>query len=154
MEAFYVKSATVKPGDAAYAEYYSSQAGGAMDPYVSYRFLPNQRGNGFFGRLVTGSLLPLIQRVLPYLTTKTIEGVEGIAKDVKEGKSIKAAAKSQLRKSASSVLQDMASKVAKQSGSGIRRRHKRKTKSHIKRKVKRRKTRRTRRSKKTCKLFA
>lgn len=156
MEDYYSKSAATKGKPADYENFYTSQAGGRIDPYVSYRYLPNQRGNGFFGRLISGSILPLIQRVLPYLSSKTVEGVEGIVKDVKDGISIKQSAKNQLKRSASSVLQDMASKISPQKGSGLRRKHK--TSKKRTRRCKSRKSparpgrRRTR--KKRCVLFA
>lgn len=156
MEEFYSKSASIKSKAVEYDSFYTSQAGGSIDPYVSYRYLPNQRGNGFFGRLISGSILPLIKRVLPYLTSKTVEGVEGIVKEVKERKSIKESAKNQLKRSTSSVLQDMASKLQPQSGSGLRRKRKRgkkRTQPLSRRKSQgRKKIRRTR--KKRCVLFA
>ena len=155
MEAFYSKQASAKAKPAAYNDFYMHQAGGAFDPYVSYRYLPTQRGNGFFGRLISGGIMPLIRQVLPYLTSRSVEGVEGIVNDMKEGRSIKESAKRQLKRSASTVLQDMATKISKQAGSGLRRRkHKTKAKRTSKAVCIRRRRSTKRQTKKRCVLFA
>jgi hypothetical protein len=123
MQNQYIEEATQKPKAVDLRKFYLAQTGGAIDPYVSYYRIP-QRGNGFFGRLLKGSILPIIRSVLPYFKDKAIEGVEGILSDVKEGVSLKEAGKRQLKRSAAKVLDDV---LTKQKGSGVRKHKRRKT---------------------------
>lgn len=124
MQNRYIEEATAQPKQIDLKKYYLAQTGGAIDPYISYHHLPH-RGKGIFGDLIKGSILPLIQAVLPYFKDKAIEGVEGIISDVKEGVPLKEAGKRQLKRTASTVLQDVLKK--KQKGSGVRKHKRRKT---------------------------
>jgi hypothetical protein len=76
--------------------------------------------------------MPVIRAVMPYLKDAAIEGADGFIKGVREGKSIREAGETQLRKSATDILTDMAKKVQK--GSGIRKGRKRKQKPRKERK--------------------
>lgn len=136
MENSYIKEATTRICPVDLKSYYIAQTGGAIDPYVSYYHLP-QRGRGFFGRILKGSILPIIRSVLPYLKDKALDGVGKLVSDMKEGMSIKEAGKRQLKRTASQVFDDVVEKVQKsQKGSGVRK-HKRKAKRKtcVKRKV-------------------
>lgn len=123
MQNKYMQEATASPRAVDLKKFYLDQTGGAIDPYVSYYHIP-QRGKGFFGRILKGTILPIIQSVLPYLKNRAIEGVEGILSDVKEGVSLKEAGKKQLKRTASAVFEDI---ISKQKGSGLKRLRKHKT---------------------------
>ena len=127
-----------------YDKIYSDQAGGALNPYVSYRHLPYQRGRGFFGRVIKGSIMPLLKSVLPYLKDRALEGMEGVVDGIKSGETIKQAGTNQLKKTTARLATDVATRMK---GSGVKKRslksrkiigitHKRRTKKkNMKRKV-------------------
>lgn len=153
MEDFYSKQVEKSGKHQDYESFYISQAGGSIDPYISYRYLPGQRGRGFFGNLFRSSIMPLIHQVMPYLKDTVVSGVEGVVEGIKEGRSLKDSAKRQLKRTASTVLQDMASKISRQSGSGLK--HKRRRRRTKRVKITKRRVRRTRKrtGKKTCLIF-
>lgn len=124
MENSYITDASAGPHSIDLKSYYLAQTGGAIDPYVSYYHLP-QRGRGFFGRILKGSILPIIRSIMPYIKDKAIDGVEGLVSDMKSGLSIKEAGTRQLKRTASQVMDDVVTRV-KQRGSGVRRRRRRK----------------------------
>lgn len=105
-----------------YTEYYRQQAGGGIDPYLSYRYLPSQKGAGFFGRLIKGTVWPLIQSLLPYARKKTLEGVGDFVTHAQSGDSLKDASKKALKKVGGEMFSDatrtMINKLQK--GSGVR----------------------------------
>ena len=118
MEATYNKQASQPRQPVDYETFYANQAGGEIDPYVSYVRLP-QQGRGFFGRLIKGSVLPLIRSILPWVKNTALEGVGGLVSDLKEGVSLKEAGKRQLSKAANSAMDEIVAKI-RQRGSGVR----------------------------------
>lgn len=105
-----------------YRKMYGGMAEGTIE--IQRRGPTNQRGNGFFGRVIRGSLAPIIRSVLPYLKNMALEGVGGLVSELKEGKSVKEAATTQLKRSASTLAEDMAGKIKRrmtQAGAGIKR---------------------------------
>lgn len=109
------------------ADFYRNVYGGMADGTIEIqkRGPLNQRGNGFFGRLIKGSLAPIIRSVLPYLKDMALEGVGGLVEDLKQGRSMKDAASNQFKRSASNLAEDVATRVKRtlaQSGSGLKRR--------------------------------
>lgn len=118
------------PKDFDYCRVYLNQAGGSINPYVSYKHLPSQRGRGFFGRVIKNSIMPLLKSVLPYLKETALDGLGGILGDLKNGESIKEAGKNQFRKTASKVATDVANNMK---GSGLKQRRRlRKVKNLLK----------------------
>lgn len=112
------------------ADFYKSAYGGMADGSVAFqRRMPvNQRGNGFFGRIIKGSLAPIIRSVLPYLKDLALDGVGGIVNELKEGKGVKEAATNQFKRTAGNLAEDMARRVrnrVSQVGSGVRRKRRR-----------------------------
>lgn len=140
-----------------FEQFYCDQAGNGIDDfYSSYRYLPNQRGNGFFGRLIKSSLLPLLKSIMPYIKDTAVEGVGNLIENVKSGENIKQAAKNALKNTASNVLTDMAAKVKKQKGSGLRKSKRKRQQRGYKTRRKTTKKSRTRvrkRNSKKCVLF-
>lgn len=134
-------------------DYYLSQAGSGISGFSGIRY---QRGSGFFGRLISGGILPIIKKVLPYLGKKAMDVGLDIADDVMGGENFKESAQKRLKGSAKGVAADAIAKMKQMRGSGIRRRKRRrgaKVKPQKKRKtrrkaittIKRRRTRRRRR---------
>lgn len=108
------------------SEYYRNVYGAMAEGRYQQRHVANQRGNGFFGRIVRGSILPLIKSVLPYIKDVALDGVGGLINDLKEGKTVKEASKNQLKRTSSAVLGDMVKRLRLQTGSGVRRKRKQK----------------------------
>ena len=107
------------------SEYYRNVYGAMAEGRVEYQRTSGrgQKGNGFFGRLIRGSIAPMIKSILPYLKDVALDGVGGIVNNLKEGMTVKEASKSQLKRTASTLMNDVAKKLSKkeQSGSGFRR---------------------------------
>ena len=124
-------------------QYYNDQAGGRLDAYTSYRYLPSQRGAGFFGRLIKGTFLPLLKQVLPYAKNTALTGVEDLVSGLREGKSFKESGSSALKKAAGTMFSDATRELGFQKGSGIKKGRKRRRKrkpAAAKRKVNRKNT--------------
>ena len=122
-----------------YESYYRSQAGGAIDAYTSLRYLPAQRGSGFFGRLIKGTVWPLIRSILPYAKKTAIQGVGNVVSQLQSGATLKEAGKAALKTAGSAIVADAAHKLQEkiQGGSGIRRRRQARRKSRVQAKKKR-----------------
>lgn len=104
-----------------YRRVYGSMAEGRLE--VQRRHVIGQRGSGFFGRIIRGSLAPIIKSVLPYLKDVALEGVGGFVSDLKDGKGMKDASKNQIRKTAATLMSDIAKRITPrpvQDGSGFR----------------------------------
>jgi hypothetical protein len=99
--------------------YYLNQAGSGIAGYSGVRY---QRGNGFFGRLIRGGILPLIKQVLPYFGRNVVATGANIMQDVLDGKEIKASTKRNLSLTARRALQDGVNKTREyaQKGGGVR----------------------------------
>lgn len=107
------------------SDYYRKLYGDMAEGRFQQRFVATQKGNGFFGRIIRGSLMPIIKSVLPYLKDVALEGVGSLVTDLQQGKTLKDAASSSLKKTSSTVLNDVAKRVAKaQTGSGVKRKKK------------------------------
>lgn len=119
-----IKKATAMSTRFDYLTYYREQAGGSIDAYTSLRYLPAQRGSGFFGRLIKGTVWPLIQQMLPYAKKKALEGVGNMVTELGQGSTFKEASKKILKKTGEEIIGDAAAKVQEklQQGSGVRRR--------------------------------
>lgn len=123
-------------------EYYLSQAGHGLPYFEGVKY---QRGNGFFGRLLKGGIIP----ILKYFGTKLFDGGMNIAKDVAHGESIKGAAKKTIQNTVGDIAGDIFEKVTHQKGRGIKRRSNKRHCGKIKkRKITRKPIKRRRKNKK------
>ena len=137
-------------------EYYHNQAGSGIGGFSGLRY---QKGNGFFGRLISGTVLPLLRKVLPYLGRTAMETGMDIAKDLSEGKKFKESFKERAKASGKKISEAALAKAEKMmSGSGIRRRRRRVLKASARptkrrraasKVIKRRRTKRRSRGRKT-----
>lgn len=137
-----------------YTTYYVNQVGTGLPGFQGLKY---QKGHGFFGRLISNTLIPLFKTMLPSLQAigaKSLPSVMGLASDIISGENVKQSAINRLREGgknmAEETLEQLKSRL--QSGSGRRRKRRR----SIKKKVitKRRKTykKRTIRRKKKSRL--
>ena len=78
-------------------DYYENQAGTGIATYAGLRF---QKGHGFMGRFFKGIVFPLIKKAFPHIATMALASANDIAKDVKEGKNFKSAARSSVKRNA------------------------------------------------------
>lgn len=99
-----------------YSNYYLTQAGSGIAGYSGIRY---QKGNGFFGRLVSGGILPLLR----YLGKKALHTGVNVADDVLQGDDFKQSLKKQLQSTSRVVAKDAIEKVRgiAQEGSGMKR---------------------------------
>lgn len=113
--------------------YYKDQAGSGLGGYSGARY---QKGHGWFGRIVSGGLVPILRRVLPYLGKRALETGVGLANDVMEGENFKSSARKRFKAAGKRLEGDALARVRQMTGGGVRRRKKaRKTKiSHKKNK--------------------
>ena len=93
-------------------DYYKNQAGNGMTFYRGHRY---QRGRGWFGRLYSGAVLPLLR----YLGKKALSTGVDVVRDVVGGQNFKTSVKSRTRKAAVDAVNDGFDKL--QSGKGIKR---------------------------------
>ena len=126
-------------------EYYKNQAGSGIGGFAGQRY---QKGDGFFGRLVSGSILPIIRKVLPYLGKTALTTGVNILSDVSHGEDFKSSAKRRLNETGRVIGERTMAKVKEITGSG----RKRKAKPTVKRKpAKRQKKSTTRKNTKRSK---
>lgn len=113
-------------------EYYINQAGSGIGGFSGTRY---QKGDGFFGRLVSGTILPLVKKVLPYLGRTALNAGLDIASDVADGEKFKSSFKKRMKSSAEKVGADAMAKIQEVTGSGKRRRRRRRGKKPVATKV-------------------
>lgn len=124
-------------------DYYIRQAGSGFVGYSGVRY---QRGNGFFGRLISGGFVPLLKSVLPFLGKKAVDTGLNIANEMldDEGpKDFKEVVKRNMKKAGKSLAKDAIVKVKEMRGKGVRRRRKANSSRKVYRGKKRRKKRKT-----------
>lgn len=137
-------------------EYYANQAGSGLGGFAGVRY---QMGDGFFGRMMSGTVLPIIKRVLPYLGRTALSTAKDIVSDVSQGEKFKESFRKRLKNSANKVGEDAMTKVKQLTGSGRRRKRrwvakpKAKAKSKRKAKASRKKTKKKRRRSKKASDF-
>lgn len=100
-----------------YEKYYLNQAGSGIAAYTGIRY---QKGNGFFGRLISGFALPLLK----YFGKQGLEAVGNIVTDIKANpdSNIKDILKRQAKSTLSKVTEDGANRTKKfiQTGKGVK----------------------------------
>ena len=122
-------------------DFYIEQAGSGISSYTgNVRF---QKGHGFFGRILSGGIIPLLKQVLPFLGKQALAAGTDIVGGLNSGSSFKEATKTAMKRRVGSLADDalvkIKSKLYDQDGNGIdRKRRKLKRRStKTDRKVKR-----------------
>jgi len=102
-----------------FTTYYINQAGSGIAGYSGVRY---QKGHGFFGRLLSGAVMP----ILKYLGKKALSTGVNIGTDLLQGDNFKSTMKKRLKSAGLDIAEDALEKVrnSKQSGSGRRKRRK------------------------------
>ncbi len=102
-----------------FTTYYINQAGSGIAGYSGVRY---QKGHGFFGRLLSGAVMP----ILKYLGKKALSTGVNIGTDLLQGDNFKSTMKKRLKSAGLDIVEDALEKVrnSKQSGSGRRKRRK------------------------------
>lgn len=138
-------------------DYYVNQAGTGLGGFSGIRY---QKGDGFFGRFVSGTVLPIIKKVLPYLGKTALNTGVDILDDVAKGEKFKESAKRRLRETGERVGAKAMAKVKEFTGTGRRKSSKRRNASKkvsarqfVRRKVKKKKGKQRSRGKKRAKDF-
>lgn len=99
-------------------EYYLNQAGSGIATYSGYRY---QKGHGFFGRMIKGSILPLIKKVLPYLKDQVIDTGREFGRNILTSDNFKQAATRTAKRKLGDIATDALERVKSmtQEGSGF-----------------------------------
>lgn len=100
-----------------FENYYVNQAGSGIAGYSGIKY---QRGHGFFGRLLSGTVLP----ILKYLGKKALNTGVGIGSDIIQGENLKNSMKKRLKTTGFDIADDAYNRLQnyKQKGTGRRRR--------------------------------
>ena len=100
-----------------YEKYYLNQAGSGVATYTGVRY---QKGNGFFGRIISGIALPLLK----YFGQQGLEAAGAVANKIKANPElkIKDVLRDQAKDTLNKVVNDSASRAKKfiQTGKGIK----------------------------------
>lgn len=99
-------------------QYYLNQAGTGIAIYSGSKY---QKGHGFFGRMIKGSIMPLIKKILPYLKDQLFDTGREFGNAVMTSNSFKEAAKKTAKKKLGDFATDALEKVKTmtQEGSGF-----------------------------------
>ena len=114
MDQAYLRDAMDRPVTRSMTAAYQAQAGGSISPYSGMRYM---KGSGFFGRILKSGVMPLINKVIPYISRAVMPTIQSFAQNMVDGQSFKEAGKRSLKKGASHILDDVSGSL--QDGSGI-----------------------------------
>ena len=103
-------------------EYYLQQAGSGMGAFAGMRY---QKGNGFFGRLISGTVLPMIKKVLPFLGKTAMSSGIDVMNDWSQGDNFGNSFKKRMKETGEKITDTAMTKVKELTGSGKRKRGKR-----------------------------
>lgn len=98
-----------------YINYYLNQAGSGLSAFEGVRY---QRGNGFFGRVLSGAILPALR----FLGRKALSTGVDVGMDVLDGNNIKESIKKRSKKAAKDVASTASTRAQRyvQTGRGQR----------------------------------
>lgn len=103
-------------------DYYVKQAGSGIGGFSGSRY---QKGDGFFGRFVSGSILPLLKKVLPYLGKTALSAGADILGDVSKGQKLGDSFKNRLNETGQKITDKSMSKVRQLVGGGPKKKRRR-----------------------------
>lgn len=103
-------------------EYYVKQAGSGIGGFSGSRY---QKGDGFFGRFVSGSILPLLKKVLPYLGKTALSAGADILGDVSQGQKLGESFKNRMNETGQKITDKSMSKVRELVGGGPKKKRRR-----------------------------
>lgn len=109
-------------------DYYVKQAGSGIGGFSGLRY---QKGDGFFGRMVSGAILPLIRKFIPFLGSTALSTGMNIMSDVSSGQKFKESAGKRFRETANDIGDKAMAKVKSLTGSGRKRRRVKRIKPQV-----------------------
>lgn len=111
-------------------EYYTNQAGSGIATFTGQRY---QKGHGMLGRFFSGSVMPLLKKVLPFLGKQALSVGADFANEFNKGGNFKNAASKSLKRGGIAMAEQALSKFKDlaQEGDGIKRPKLVSTTSHI-----------------------
>lgn len=98
--------------------YYTNQAGSGLGGFAGHRY---QRGDGFFGRLISGTVLPLIRKALPFLGKTALNTGVDIVRDLSEGQKFKQSFKRRMKEGGEQLTDKAIGKVKLLTGGRLKR---------------------------------
>lgn len=120
-------------------EYYLNQAGSGISGFQGIRY---QKGNGFMGRVISGALMPILRKVLPYLGKTALSAGANIMQDYENGASFSESAKNRLKQTKAEIRRKSLEKFKELTG-GRRAKNKRTTCASSKKKSNGKKSKQT-----------
>lgn len=108
-----------------------NQAGSGIAGFQGVRY---QRGSGFMGRMITGTVMPILKKILPFLGRTALKAGTDILQDFENGDKFSDSAKRRLKETKESIKMKAVDKFKELTGSS-----RRKTKPKTKRSNKRQK---------------
>ena len=102
-----------------------NQAGSGIAGFQGSRY---QKGHGFFGRMISGTVMPILKKVLPYLGKTALNTGADIISDLQTGETFKSSAKRRLKETGKRVGAKTMSKIKEITGEGKKRRKRRRVK--------------------------
>lgn len=129
-------------------DYYINQAGSGIGGFQGVRY---QKGNGFFGRIVSGTVMPILKKVLPFLGKTALNAGSEILSDIEKGEDIKTSAERRLIESKKKIGRAAMNKVKLLTGEGKKRRKYRRKKQKPTARCNKRKTKSVKKKKRSHK---
>jgi hypothetical protein len=104
-----------------YIQYYNTQVGTGLAGFQGLRY---QKGHGWFGRLFSNVVLPLVKQVIPALGKRALPSGISFAQDILSGENVGRSAIKRLKEAGRNIADeslDIAKSKLLQSGSGGKR---------------------------------
>ena len=86
-----------------YLNYYNNQVGTGLAGFQGLRY---QKGHGWFGRLFSNVVLPLMKQVLPALGKRALPSGIGLAQDILAGDNVGRSALKRLKEAGRNVADE------------------------------------------------
>ena len=100
-------------------DYYMEQAGSGIGAYAGVRY---QKGDGFFGRLISGSVLPIIKKVMPFLGKTALSSGLDVMNDWSDGAKLSDSLKKRGSEALNKIKTSAMKKMNEMNGNGKRKR--------------------------------
>lgn len=96
-----------------------NQAGSGISGFQGIRY---QRGNGFMGRMISGTVMPILKKILPFLGRTALNAGSNIMQDIENGENIGESAKKRFKETKDIIKMKAADKIKQLTG-GSKRQH-------------------------------
>lgn len=123
-----------------------NQAGSGLAGFQGVRY---QKGNGFMGRLVTGTVMPILKKVLPFLGKTVLNAGSNIIQDFENGGNLKESASKRFNETKTLLKSKSLQKLKELTGGG-----RKKTRTNKRKNIKKRKPKKKKQTKRRIKRVA